>query len=86
MLRHRAALGFAPAVDRKSMKCLGNFSDRLLETELVRRTRFRSRRKAKAALFEHIAIFSNRRRCHSSTGYRTPAQARIDTTTAMAAS
>ena len=55
------------------------------KTELVHRTQFASRRDAKAALFEYIAIFYNRRRRHSSIGYRTPEQARIDMTRAMAA-
>jgi transposase InsO family protein len=45
-----------------------------LKTELVHRSRFRSRCEAKAALFEYIAIFYNRRRRHSSIGYRTPEQ------------
>ena len=49
-----------------------------LKTELVHRTRFGTRAEAKAALFEYIEIFYNRRRRHSSIGYRTPAQARID--------
>ncbi|WP_172332532.1 IS3 family transposase [Mangrovicoccus sp. HB161399] len=39
-----------------------------LKNELVRRTRFRTRQKAKAALFECIAIFYNRLRRHSSIG------------------
>lgn len=56
-----------------------------LKTELVHRTRFRSRREAKAALFECIAIFNNRQRRHSSIGCRTPEQARIDMTRLMAA-
>ncbi|MBL3559613.1 IS3 family transposase [Rhodovulum sulfidophilum] len=56
-----------------------------LKNELVHRTRFRSRRDAKAALFKDIAIFYNRKRCHSSIGYRTPKQARIDMAAAMAA-
>lgn len=46
-----------------------------LKTERVHRTRFRTRREAKAALFEYIEIFYNRRRRHSGIGYRTPAQA-----------
>ena len=49
-----------------------------LKTELVHRTRFRTRRGAKAALFEYIEVFYNRQRRHSSVGYQTPAQARID--------
>ncbi|NDK36923.1 IS3 family transposase [Rhodovulum sulfidophilum] len=56
-----------------------------LKTGLVHRTRFRSRRDAKAALFEDIAIFCKRKRRHSSIGYRTPEQARIDMAAAMAA-
>ena len=56
-----------------------------LKTELVHRTRFSTRREAKAALFEYIEIFYNQRRRHSSIGYRTPAQARRDMTIAQAA-
>jgi putative transposase len=48
---------------------------RSLKTELVHRTQFRTRREAKAALFEYIEIFYNRGRRHSAIGYRTPAQA-----------
>ncbi|WP_406679245.1 IS3 family transposase [Rhodovulum sulfidophilum] len=47
--------------------------------------RVRSRREAKAALFEYMAIFYNRKRRHSSIGDRTPEQARIDMAAAMAA-
>ncbi|WP_420029662.1 integrase core domain-containing protein [Rhodovulum sulfidophilum] len=43
-----------------------------LKNEQVHRTRFRPRRDAKAALFEDIAIFYNRKRRHSSIGDRTP--------------
>ncbi|WP_171060677.1 IS3 family transposase [Poseidonocella sp. HB161398] len=56
-----------------------------LKSELVHRTRFKSRREAKAALFEYIAIFYNRQRRHSSIAYRTPGQARIDMAATMAA-
>ncbi|WP_414899018.1 IS3 family transposase [Rhodovulum sp. YEN HP10] len=48
-----------------------------LKNEPVDRTRFRSRQEARAALFEYIAIFYNRRRRHSSIGCRTPEQARM---------
>jgi transposase InsO family protein len=43
-----------------------------LKTELVHRTRPATRREARAALFEYIEIFYNRRRCHraSATGRR----------------
>ena len=56
-----------------------------LKTEMVHRTKFRTRREARAALFEYIEIFYNRQRRHSSIGYRTPAQARIDMLMKMAA-
>jgi len=56
-----------------------------LKTELVHQTRFRTRREAKAALFEYIKIFYNRRRRHSGIGYRTPAQAHAEMLTKAAA-
>jgi putative transposase len=80
--------GIKPSMSRKG-NCLDNapmesfFGS--LKTELVHRTRFGTRAEAKAALFEYIEIFYNRRRLHSSIRYRTPAQARIDMTTAQAA-
>ena len=46
---------------------------------------FATRREDRAALFEYIEIFYNRQRRHSSIGYRTPAQARMDITVAKAA-
>lgn len=56
-----------------------------LKAELVPRTRFRTRQKAKAALFEYMEVFYNRHRRHSSVGCRTPAQARVDMTMPEAA-
>jgi len=56
-----------------------------LKTELVHRTRFTTRREARAALFAYIETFYNRQRRYSSIGYRTPAEARIDITVAQAA-
>jgi putative transposase len=49
-----------------------------MKTELVHRTQFRTRQEAKAAVFEYIEIFYNRRRRHSGVGYRTPAQAHAE--------
>ena len=80
--------GINASMSRKG-NCLDNapmesfFSS--LKTELVHRTRFATRREARAALFEYIEIFYNRQRRHSSIGYRTPAQARMDITVAQAA-
>ena len=56
-----------------------------LKTELVHRTRLRTRDQARAAPFEYVEIFYNRRRPHSSIGYRTPVQARMDMAMAQAA-
>lgn len=46
-----------------------------LKTELVHRTRFRTRAEARQAIFRWIETYYNRRRRHSSLGYLTPAQA-----------
>jgi len=68
-----------------------------LQTKVVHRTRFKIRREAKAAYacflgriaftgsLKYIEIFYYRQRSHSSIGYRTPEQARLDLTTKMAA-
>ena len=80
--------GIKASMSRKG-NCLDNapmesfFSS--LKTELVHRTQFATRREARAALFEYIEIFYNRQRRHSSIGYRTPMQARMDITVAKAA-
>jgi transposase InsO family protein len=80
--------GIEASMSRKG-NCLDNapmesfFSS--LKTELVHRTRFTTRREARAALFEYIEIFYNRQQRRSSIGYRTPAQARMDITVAKAA-
>ena len=80
--------GLTASMSRKG-NCLDNapmesfFSS--LKTEMVHRAKFQTRREAKAALFEYIEIFYNRQRRHSSIGYRTPAQARMDMMAKMAA-
>jgi len=45
-----------------------------LKKELVYRRRFRSKEEAKRAIFEYIEVWYNRRRLHSSIGYKTPIQ------------
>ena len=80
--------GVTASMSRKG-NCLDNapmesfFSS--LKTERVHRTLFQTRRQAGGALFECIEIFYNRQRRHSSIGYRTPAQARMDMTIRLAA-
>jgi putative transposase len=46
-----------------------------IKTELINRHRWFSRLELRAAVFEYIEAFYNRRRLHSSIGYRTPAEA-----------
>jgi hypothetical protein len=80
-----AKLSGPPEVYRSTRNALQRFQEQKVEsffnslkTELVHRTQFRTRREAKAALFEYIEIFYNRRRRHSRVGYRTPAQAHAE--------
>jgi transposase InsO family protein len=45
-----------------------------LKNELVHRRTWRTRHELRAALFEYIEVFYNRRRLHSSLDYKTPAE------------
>jgi len=56
-----------------------------LKTELVQRRRWSSRLELRSAVFEYIEVFYNRRRLHSSLGYRTPAEVESDYALAHAA-
>lgn len=49
-----------------------------LKNEMYHRQRFATRAKARFAVAEYIEIFYNRKRLHSSLGYRTPAEALTD--------
>jgi len=49
-----------------------------IKTELVYRQRWASRTELRAAVFEYIEVFYNRRRLHSSIGYKTPAEVEND--------
>ena len=46
-----------------------------LKTGCVHRTRFKTFKQAKAALFDYIEVFYNRQRLHSTIGYKTPLEA-----------
>jgi putative transposase len=69
---------------RQSMSRRGNCLDNApmesffasLKKERVHQAVFRTREEAKAAVFDYIEVFYNRRRVHSALGYRTPAEAR----------
>jgi transposase InsO family protein len=56
-----------------------------LKTELVYRRRWSGRHELRSALFEYIEIFYNRRRLHSSIGYKTPAEVEDEYNAAQAA-
>ena len=56
-----------------------------LKTELIHRTSWSGLVQLRSALFEYIEVFYNRRRLHSSVGYRPPAEVERDYTAALAA-
>lgn len=78
---YRAVLGSAKIIQSMSRtgQCLDNapmesfFAS--LKKELVHQSQFKTRAQAKAAIFEYIEVFYNRKRRHSAIGYQTPAQA-----------
>lgn len=43
-----------------------------LKTELVHHERYATREQARASIFEYVEVFYNRKRLHSSLGYRSP--------------
>ena len=45
-----------------------------LKNELVHHADFRTRDEARAAIFDYIEVFYNRKRVHQSLGYCTPEQ------------
>lgn len=68
-------LGITPSMSRK-----GNCYDNAyvesffhtLKVELIHRRHFKTRAEAEAAIFQYIEVWYNRRRLHSSLGYRSP--------------
>lgn len=45
-----------------------------LKTELMQRTKYKTREEARKSIFEYIEIFYNRKRLHSAIGYRPPVE------------
>jgi len=78
---------------RRSMGCTGVCWDNAaaesffatLKNEMYHRYRFATRARARFAVAEYIEVFYNRKRMHSTIGYRTPAQALADHTNAASA-
>jgi transposase InsO family protein len=56
-----------------------------LKNEMYHREPFPTRARARFAVADYIEVFYNRKRLHSSLGYRTPAEAHRDHLTATAA-
>jgi transposase InsO family protein len=67
---------------RQSMSRRGNCYDNAitesffhtLKTELTKNLKYKSRQEARVSLFEYIELFYNRKRLHSSLGYRSPVE------------
>lgn len=57
----------------------------MLKNEMYYRQSFATRRRARFAVMQYIEVFYNRKRLHSTLGYRTPAEARADHYTQTAA-
>jgi putative transposase len=72
-----AALGIEVSMSRKG-NCWDNAVAEsffaTLKAELVHKHRWTTRNELRSAVFEYIESFYNRRRLHSSLGYRTPAE------------
>ena len=72
-----AALGIEVSMSRKG-NCWDNAVAEsffaTLKTELIHTRRWPSRNELRSAVFEYVESFYNRRRLHSSLGYRTPAE------------
>jgi transposase InsO family protein len=85
---HARRLGVRLSVGRTG-SCLDNavaeswFS--MLKNEMYHRHSFRTRARARFAVMQYIEVFYNRRRRHSTLGYRTPADALRDSQTPQAA-
>lgn len=72
--------GFIQSMSRKG-NCYDNAITEsffhTLKTELIKRTKYQTREEARRSIFEYIEIFYNRKRLHSSLGYRTPVEFEI---------
>ena len=69
--------GFLQSMSRKG-NCYDNAVTEsffhTLKTELIYRTKYKTREEARISIFEYIEIFYNRKRLHSAIGYHSPAE------------
>ena len=69
--------GFIQSMSRKG-NCYDNAITEtffhMLKTELIYRTKYRTREEARRSIFEYIEIFYNRKRLHSAIGYCSPVE------------
>lgn len=69
--------GFIQSMSRKG-NCYDNAITEsffhTLKTELVHRTKYKTREEARRSIFEYIEIFYNRKRLHSAIGYCSPVE------------
>ncbi|NMB83458.1 MAG: IS3 family transposase [Ignavibacteria bacterium] len=69
--------GFIQSMSRKG-NCYDNAITETffhtLKTELMQRTKYKTREEARKSIFEYIEIFYNRKRLHSAIGYRPPVE------------
>ena len=68
--------GITPSLSRRGdcyANALAESFNATIKTELVARAHWPTRQEARAAVFESITVFYNRRRLQSSLGYQTPA-------------
>jgi transposase InsO family protein len=69
--------GFIQSMSRKG-NCYDNAITETffhtLKTELINRTKYKTREEVRRSIFEYIEIFYNRRRLHSAIGYHTPVE------------
>jgi putative transposase len=86
--RYCERIEVAPSVGRTGV-CWDNAAAEsffaTLKNEMYHRYRFTTRARARFAVAEYIEIFYNRKRLHSSLGYRTPVEALADHQVAAAA-
>ena len=82
------ARNIRPSVGRTGI-CYGNAAAEsffsTLKNEMYHRQSFPGRARARFAVADYIEVFYNRKRLHSTLGYRTPAEALTEFHTAAAA-